>query len=123
MKKIKNTVVVFVDDDKVQLMINKRVLGKLNLKLDVYFFQNPLEALHWLGENDVDVLMLDINMPEMDGWSFLEQMKLKGIKGDVKMLTASLDPEDLKKSEKFDQISGILIKPIKEEDYLKILTN
>ncbi|GAB2991957.1 hypothetical protein GCM10027284_05800 [Cyclobacterium sediminis] len=104
-------------------MINKRVLGKLNLKLDVYFFQNPLEALHWLGENDVDVLMLDINMPEMDGWSFLEQMKLKGIKGDVKMLTASLDPEDLKKSEKFDQISGILIKPIKEEDYLKILTN
>ncbi|WP_339902014.1 response regulator [uncultured Cyclobacterium sp.] len=121
MKKIKNTVVVFVDDDKVQLMINKRVLGKLNLKLDVYFFQNPLEALHWLGENDVDVLMLDINMPEMDGWSFLEQMKLKGIKGDVKMLTASIDPEDLNKSKKFDQISGILIKPIKEEDYLKFL--
>lgn len=58
-------------------------------------------------------------MPEMDGWTFLGQMKAKGIKGDVKMLTASLDPEDLEKSKMFDQISSILIKPIKEEDYLK----
>lgn len=62
-------------------------------------------------------------MPEMDGWTFLGQMKAKGIKGDVKMLTASLDPEDLEKSKMFDQISSILIKPIKEEDYLKFLTN
>lgn len=121
METVKNTIIVFVDDDKVQHMINRRVLEKLNLKLDVYFFQNPLEALNWLSENTVDVIMLDINMPEMDGWTFLDQMKAKGIKGDVKMLTASIDPEDLNKSKKFDQISGILIKPIKEEDYLKFL--
>jgi CheY-like chemotaxis protein len=60
-------------------------------------------------------------MPEMDGWTFLDQMKSLGIKGDVKILTASLDPEDLNKSKNNNQVSGILIKPIKEEDYLKFL--
>lgn len=123
MEKVKNTILVFVDDDKVQHMINRRLLEKLNLNLDVYFFQSPLEALKWLGDNSADVIMLDINMPEMDGWTFLDQMKSLGIKGDVKILTASLDPEDLNKSKNNNQVSGILIKPIKEEDYLKFLTD
>lgn len=122
MEQVKNTI-VFIDDDKVQHMINRRVLEKMGLELNMYFFENPFEALKWLSENKADVILLDINMPEMDGWTFLDQMKTKGIKGDVKMLTASLDPDDLNKSKRFNQISGFLIKPIRQEDYLEILAD
>ena len=122
MKQKKHTI-VFVDDDKVQHMINRRVLQKLNLGVNMVFFVKPFEALEWLGTNNADVILLDINMPEMDGWEFLKRMEAEGINGNVKMLTASLDPGDVIKSEEFKQISGFLVKPLKEENYIELLAD
>ncbi|AKP49723.1 response regulator [Cyclobacterium amurskyense] len=122
MKQKKHTI-VFVDDDKVQHMINKRVLQKMNLGVNMVFFVKPFEALEWLGTNNADVILLDINMPEIDGWEFLKRMEAEGINGNVKMLTASLDPGDVIKSEEFKQISGFLVKPLKEENYIELLAD
>jgi CheY-like chemotaxis protein len=108
-------VIVFVDDDKVQHMINKRILLKINPKLNLVFFENPHDALNWLKENTADILLLDINMPEMEGWEFLNLMDQLGIKIEVKMLTSSLDPEDIEKSKGFELVSGFLVKPLRKE--------
>ncbi|NHE55995.1 response regulator [Cyclobacterium sp. GBPx2] len=115
--------IVFVDDDKVQHMINKRILLKVNKQLKLFFFENPYEALEWLSVHPADVLLLDINMPEMDGWFFLKLMEERGIQMDVKMLTSSLDPDDLEKSKSFSQVSGFLIKPLKDENIAQFLAN
>lgn len=115
--------IVFVDDDKVQHMINKRILEKMNRGLKMVFFEDPFDALEWLSNNYTDVILLDINMPKMDGWDFLKRMEAKGIDGNVKMLTASIDPEDIDKSKEFKQISGFLIKPIKEENFIELLAD
>ncbi|SHN34464.1 Response regulator receiver domain-containing protein [Cyclobacterium lianum] len=115
--------IVFVDDDKVQHMINKRILLKVNNYLDLFFFENPYQALDWLAANPADVLLLDINMPEMDGWHFLKLMEERGIQLDVKMLTSSLDPDDMEKSRSFGQVSGFLIKPLKDENIAEFLAN
>ena len=104
-------------------MINKRVLQKMNLGVNMVFFVKPFEALEWLGTNNADVILLDINMPEIDGWEFLKRMEAEGINGNVKMLTASLDPGDVIKSEEFKQISGFLVKPLKEENYIELLAD
>lgn len=119
----KDQTIVFVDDDKVQHMINKRILLKVNEKLKLVFFENPYKALDWLEEYKADVVLLDINMPEMDGWYFLKLMEEKGIKIDVKMLTSSLDPDDLQKSKAYKQVSGFLIKPLKDENIAEFLAN
>ncbi len=119
----KEQTIVFVDDDKVQHMINKRILLKVNEELKLVFFENPYKALDWLEENRADVLLLDINMPEMDGWYFLKLMEEKGIEMDVKMLTSSLDPDDLQKSKAYHQVSGFLIKPLKDENIAEFLAN
>lgn len=119
----KEQTIVFVDDDKVQHMINKRILLKVNEKLKLVFFENPFKALEWLKENTADVLLLDINMPEMDGWYFLKLMEEKEINIDVKMLTSSLDPDDLQKSKAYKQVSGFLIKPLKDENIAEFLAN
>ncbi len=108
-------VIVFVDDDKVQHMINKRILLKINPRLKLVFFENPQDALQWLKENPADILLLDINMPEMEGWEFLQLMDQLGIKIEVKMLTSSLDPEDIEKSKRFELVSGFLVKPLRKE--------
>jgi CheY-like chemotaxis protein len=108
-------VIIFVDDDKVQHMINKRILLKINPNLELVFFENPYDALSWLEKNMADILLLDINMPEMEGWDFLKLMEERGIKMEVKMLTSSLDPVDIEKSYGFGMVSGFLVKPLRKE--------
>jgi CheY-like chemotaxis protein len=113
--------IVFVDDDKVQHMINRRILKKLNLEVEPIFFDKPYEAIEWLSMNHADVVLLDINMPEMDGWNFLNHLEKKGINVNIKMVTASVDPVDLRRSKEYNQISGFLIKPLEEDTYLEFL--
>ncbi|WP_209330182.1 response regulator [Lunatimonas salinarum] len=108
-------VIIFVDDDKVQHMINKRVLMKINPRLELVFFEDPYEALSWLERNVADILLLDINMPAMEGWDFLQLMAERGINMEVKMLTSSLDPRDIEKSQHFEMVSGFLVKPLRKE--------
>src|SRR5690606_37612048 len=108
-------VIVFVDDDKVQHMINKRILLKINPNLELNFFESPYLALNWLSENEADILLLDINMPGMKGWDLLNYLEEKGINIEVKMLTSSVAPEDLERSKNYGQVSGCLVKPLNEE--------
>ncbi|MEX2593354.1 MAG: response regulator [Anditalea sp.] len=108
-------VIVFIDDDKVQHMINKKILLKINPNLQLNFFESPQLALNWLNENNADILLLDINMPEMKGWEVLNHLEERGIDIEVKMLTSSVAPEDLEKSKNYEMVSGFLVKPLKEE--------
>jgi len=108
----KTSSIMIVDDDRVQHMINRKILLRCDPTLKLYFFDNPLEALEWLNNNSADLLLLDINMPEMKGWEFLEIMTERGIDMEVKMLSSSIDPRDIDKSKKFDLVSGFLVKPL-----------
>jgi CheY-like chemotaxis protein/PAS domain-containing protein len=114
-------VVVFVDDDKVQHMINKRILLKADPTLKLVFFESPNMALEWLSSNRGDILLLDINMPEMKGWELLDELEKRGIHIQVKMLTSSMDPEDVEESTNYGMVSGFLNKPLKEEEVEQFL--
>ncbi|MBW3466317.1 response regulator [Arthrospiribacter ruber] len=113
--------ILFVDDDTIQHMINKKNLLKLNPELELFFFENPNNALNWLEENDADLLILDVNMPEMRGWDFLDLLKSRGRTIEVKMLTSSMDPEDIQMSMDYEMVSGFLVKPLKNEIMAEIL--
>jgi CheY-like chemotaxis protein/PAS domain-containing protein len=113
-EKNREKVVVFVDDDKVQHMINKKILLKINPNLNLNFFECPVLALNWLTENKADLLLLDINMPRMKGWELLDHLEEKGVDIEVKMLTSSVALEDIEKSKKYGRVSGFLVKPLQE---------
>ncbi|WP_373522070.1 response regulator [Aquiflexum sp.] len=112
---------VFVDDDKIQHMINRKNLLRIKPDIELFFFENPFEALDWLKINEADLLILDVNMPEMQGWDFLEELVKTGNKIRVKMLTSSMDPMDVVISEKYDQVSGFLVKPLQTDVLMEML--
>lgn len=120
MKKAINKI-VFVDDDKIQHMINRKNLLRIKPDIELFFFENPFSALDWMENNEADLLILDVNMPEMRGWDFLDELNQKGKFIEVKMLTSSMDPEDIEISMHYNQVSGFLIKPLKNEAMAEIL--
>jgi two-component system chemotaxis response regulator CheY len=68
-----------VDDDKIQHFIIKKLLEKNNIQTNASFFENGQDALNDLqlklnqNENLPDLIFLDVNMPVLDGWQFLEK--------------------------------------------------
>ncbi|GAB2609055.1 response regulator [Belliella aquatica] len=114
--------IIFVDDDKIQHMINKKNMLRVKPDLELIFFADPFLALDWLESNSADLLLLDINMPEMSGWEFLELLAAKNIEINVNMLSSSMDPDDFQKSNEFTSVSGFLIKPL-QLDVIERLLN
>ncbi|WP_373496976.1 response regulator [Aquiflexum sp.] len=112
---------IFVDDDKIQHMINRKNLLRIKSDIELFFFENPYEALDWLKTNEADLLVLDVNMPEMKGWDFLEELAKIGNNIRVKMLTSSMDPMDVAISEKYEQVTGFLVKPLQNGVLIELL--
>lgn len=113
--------IVFVDDDKIQHMINRKNMLRLKEDLNLQFFENPFSALDWFASNDADLLILDVNMPEMKGWEFLDRLKVLNKTIEVKMLTSSVDPDDIEISTQYNMVSGFLVKPLKNDIMAEIL--
>lgn len=73
--------VFVVDDDKIFHFLIKKLLLISNVDVNPVFFENGLEAIEGIksklnaGENPPDLILLDINMPVLDGWQFLEEFK------------------------------------------------
>ncbi len=101
MKKIET--IFIIDDDPITVFGIKKLLGVCNIGAEVHSFGNGKEALECLNnklarnESLPDVVFLDINMPIMDGWQFLEEFVtlplIKRIR--INIITSSIDPYDL----------------------------
>jgi CheY-like chemotaxis protein len=130
MKKKLNCVLL-IDDDKATNFINERVIKKLDCTKRIVTVYNGAEALEFLSieENgnllQPDLIFLDINMPVMDGWEFLEHYRKlhenKKAKVVLLMLTTSLNPDDVKKANKIQEVKGFKNKPLTIEMMQDIL--
>jgi CheY-like chemotaxis protein len=103
MKKVNS--IFIVDDDPITVFGIRKMLKPVAICEDVQIFQNGKEALDSIiqrmqGGGDIpEVIFLDINMPIMDGWDFLDEvMKLNlSEKIIINMITSSIDPLDYQK--------------------------
>ncbi|MBX9734265.1 MAG: response regulator, partial [Chitinophagaceae bacterium] len=118
-------IICIIDDDEVyQFTVTKNIQSQ-KLAKKILVFSDGEEALQFLtaniGDNDAvpDVIFLDINMPIMDGWQFLEKyIHLKpriGKKVTLYMVSSSVDPADTQRAKAIEEISDYIIKPITPE--------
>ncbi|MBL7858440.1 MAG: response regulator [Cyclobacteriaceae bacterium] len=119
---VDNKAVMLIDDDAITNFINTKVI-KLNFSFDVHDYVNAQLALEQLmqwcqsfPEKLPFIIFLDINMPVMDGWEFLEEFqKLPSIaqqKSRIFMLTSSIDGEDIEKAKTYPVVSEFISKPL-----------
>jgi len=129
MKKV--DIACIIDDDPVFVFGTKRIMKLANFCEKFMVFHNGEDAINHLKpiiEANLpslpDVILLDLNMPIMDGWQFLEEFIEIPCKKEITIyiVTSSIDPEDIEKAKQYDKISNYLIKPISSEKLQQILS-
>lgn len=122
--------ILIVDDNEIDLRLHKRVLKRGGYEGDVVTCSTAEAALAWLGEPGncpVDLILLDINMPRMDGFEMLEAADhaYNGhfAEGVVIMLTTSLDPRDRTRAESFGVVKDYFDKPLTADRVARLLSS
>jgi CheY-like chemotaxis protein len=122
--------IMCVDDDPITLMLFKKVVQKASFAKEITNAMNGEEAIRYINsitaeETKPQLIFLDLNMPIMGGWEFLDLFNnsnyyhLNNTK--VIILTSTIDPEDIRKSKSYSNVIEFLSKPITVEklNYLK----
>lgn len=122
MSKIDKTIYI-VDDDKIFLLITTRLLSKMYPDTVIKTFEGGESALNAMSEEVPDLLFLDLNMPGMDGWEFLDHVsELLGKEPfSIYVSTSSINPMDKEKSVKHTMVKGFIEKPWEKERISKIV--
>ena len=123
---------LLIDDDTITNFLSKKLIEKFNIANGIYTVQNGEEALKFIVNYDPDfnscpeLIFLDINMPVMDGFQFLDIYKdltfLNKDKVVLIMLTNSNKQEDIDKCMSYS-VSHVLHKPLTEEKFSQLLSD
>lgn len=118
-------ILCFVDDDEIYQYTIARSVRTHALAKKTLIFGDGEQAIGYLADNATnaeelpDIIFLDINMPIMDGWHFMEEfitLKPRINKQIViYMITSSVDPIDYDHARRISEISDYIIKPIKPQ--------
>jgi CheY-like chemotaxis protein len=117
---------IVVDDDPVNNLVCKFAITSYDPTAKIQLFTDPEIALSWIREkfnigteNQKTVLFLDINMPVMNGWEFLDEFSTLPETFQslitIFILSSSIDPDDKKNAENHPLVRGYFSKPLRKE--------
>ena len=121
--------IFLVDDDHIYQFTAKKTLESMGLQGQVSVFTDGEQAISFIRdhieqpEELPDIIFLDINMPVMDGWQFVEEYQRLNItkKISLYMVSSSVDETDMKRSRAYDVIDDYIIKPVGRNRFEELL--
>jgi len=121
--------IVLVDDDPIGVFMTERLLKREGFVDTFTSFQFPVEALGFLRNQILadqlpQVILLDLNMPLIDGWAFLDALKPYEVQlqsqCSIFLLTSSLAPSDIARAEEHPLVAEYIRKPLDSHKIQKI---
>ena len=126
MKKLNN--IMLIDDNIHANYFNEIKLQQNDACDKITIFMNGKEALDYLvtnKETDVDLILLDINMPVMNGWQFLSNIERvwREIEKSIPIfiLSSSVNTYDKEKSAEYKSVKGFINKPLNDNDLKEMI--
>jgi CheY-like chemotaxis protein len=116
--------ITVIDDDETVHYIIRTLVKRENPAAKVNSFTNPIEFLTaYTDDFSSDGILLDINMPKMDGWQLLERLKKIPFSIPIYMFSSSADTRDVDRITKYDIVKGYIVKPLTSEKLRTLLSH
>lgn len=120
-------IVCLIDDDEVYQYLSKKIIQSTNTVETLIQFEDAEQTMRFIIENKSnsdklpDLILLDINMPYMDGWQMIEELRPHLPEIQKKMMimlcSSSNNPSDLVKAKNYPEVDSYIIKPLTESRY------
>lgn len=122
-----------VDDDEAFVFLTKEIVSDTNMVKTINVFRNGQEALNFIEthksnkEELPEIMLLDLSMPVMDGWEFLEEYA-RVIPSLAKQIliyicTSSISPDDVYRAKTVSSVSDFIVKPVTQDKLVSMIQN
>ena len=114
-----------VDDDRIYRLSAIAFIKLLFPEVEINEYENGKQALDALKNNQPDLILLDLNMPIIDGWDLLNEFDDLSLKRELKvcLVSSSLDFNDRERARNNPYVSDFKLKPLSENDLKEIISN
>jgi two-component SAPR family response regulator len=116
--------ILLVDDDDISNILNKMIINIADPHINLIIYNNASDALGYLQDNQnelPDCILLDINMPVMNGWQFAQKCLEVFPSIRIAILSSSDNSDDLDKINAYNNIIQYIIKPMSIENFNKLI--
>jgi len=119
-----------IDDDQIYQLVMKRTLEQSGMVKSILQFYDGEQAINFFKDNQsVDALpqliLLDINMPYMNGWQFLDEFAKIDFRHEYKLsifvVTSSSTKEDMNRARQYSLVTGYYVKPVTKDQFMSMM--
>jgi CheY-like chemotaxis protein len=116
--------IVLIDDDPISTFVTEKLIHKnLDSPCVIFTYDNASDALKEIYRINPNYLFLDLNMPHMNGWEFLEEFDPKKNVPKIYILSSSVDERDINKANEYHYVKKYLSKPLIKQCIKTIFEN
>ena len=114
--------IVMIEDDEINGYISEHVIRKAGETID-FWAQDGESAIEYLRTHKADLILLDLNLPAIDGFDILDQIRERNLQnqGVIAVLTSSSRSSDKLKAEESGKVDRYILKPLERQSFLDLI--